>query len=155
MQSPDRSCHCPKPHKVKQKGGIFPVVTSIFIALLPKCPFCIMAYSSAITLCSGAKLYDHSPTWISWISIGLAALTLFFVLWNYKGSRTMVAAVLVLAGSYFILDSELRTGDVQNYYLGSFSLMLGVWVNGSFQYFFKKLLRPVWGTVPFLSKKEA
>lgn len=154
MQHCERSCHCPKPHKVKQKAGIFPVLTGIFIAVLPKCPFCIMAYSSAITLCSGAKLYNHNPTWVSWISIGLAALTLFFVLWNYKGVRTLIAAGLVLAGSCFILDSELRTGDFQNYYLGTFSLLLGVWVNGSFQYFFKKWMRPIVDSICFFTKKE-
>ena len=85
-----------------------------------------------ITLCSGAKIYYHNPNWMSWISIGLADLTLFFVLWNYKGIRTLVAAGLVLAGCCFILHSELRTGNMTSYYLGSFSLLLGVWVNGSF-----------------------
>lgn len=153
MQHCERSCHCPKPHKVKQKAGIFPVLTGIFIALLPKCPFCIMAYSSAITLCSGAKLYNHNPTWVSWISILLAVLRCFSFSITI-GVRTFVAAALVLVGSCFILDSELRTGDFQNYYLGTFSLLLGVWVNGSFQYFFKKWMRPIVDSIWFLSKKE-
>lgn len=87
-----------------------------------------MAYSSAITLCSSAKLYDHNPTWVSYISIGLAAFTLLLVLWNYKGLRTWLAAVMILVGCYFILDSELRTGDFTNYYWGAFGLLMGVWV---------------------------
>lgn len=134
----EKSCHCPKSHRIKPKSRHLPVLSGILIALLPKCPFCIMAYSSAITLCSGATLYDHHPTWISWISIGLAALTLGFVLWNYKGWRTWLAAALVLAGSFFILQSELKTGDVPDYYFGCASLLLGVWLNGNFVWFLRK-----------------
>lgn len=100
-----------------------------------------MAYSSAITLCSGATIYDHNPTWTSFISIGLAALTLFFVLWNFKGKRTWVAAAMVFLGSLFILDSELRTGDYGWYYFGVANLFLGVWVNGSFAYFYRKYFK--------------
>ena len=142
MQTQKTSCRCRKSRKIEKRSRFLPVLTGVAIALLPKCPFCIMAYSSAITLCSGAKIYDHNPTWVSYISIGLAVLTLFFVLWNYKGTKTLIAAGLVLLGSYFILDSELRTGDFENYYWGVFSLLIGVWVNGSFGYFYKKYFKP-------------
>ena len=138
----NKSCRCRKGHKIEKRGRFLPVLTGLVIAFLPKCPFCIMAYSSAITLCSGAQIYDHNPTWVSYISIGLAALTLIIVLWNFKGIRTWIAATLVLLGSYFILDSELRTGDFENYYWGVGCLLMGVWVNGSFGYFYKRFLRP-------------
>jgi len=42
--------------------------------------------------------------------------------------------------AFFILDSELRTGDFEWYYVGVASLFLGVWVNGSFAYFYRKIL---------------
>ncbi|MEO1260876.1 MAG: hypothetical protein AAFZ15_18905 [Bacteroidota bacterium] len=141
MQRQNTSCNCRKSHRIESKSRFLPMLAGIAIALLPKCPFCVMAYSSAITLCSGAKLYDHSPTWVSYISIFLAVLTLALVLWNYKGRRTWIASLLVLFGSYFILDSELRTGDFENYYWGVGSLLLGVWINGSFSYFYKKYFK--------------
>lgn len=142
MQNKHRSCRCRKSHKIEKQGRILPFLTGILIAVLPKCPFCVMAYSSAITLCSGAKLYDHNPTWISYISIGLALFTLVLIIYNYKGTRTWFAAAMVIFGSVLILDSELRTGDFQNYYWGAGSLLLGVWINGSFAYFYKKYFQP-------------
>ncbi|MEZ4954140.1 MAG: hypothetical protein R2825_11240 [Saprospiraceae bacterium] len=138
MQTHNNTCRCRKGHKIENRSRFLPVLTGVVIALLPKCPFCIMAYSSAITLCSGAKIYDHNPTWVSYISIVLAALTFFLILWNYKGRRTIASAAMILTGSYFILDSELRTGDFENYYWGVGSLLFGVWVNGSFGYFYRK-----------------
>ncbi|MCB9275152.1 MAG: hypothetical protein H6564_14005 [Lewinellaceae bacterium] len=127
----------------------------ILIVLLPKCPFCLLAYSSAITLCSGVKVYQHEPGWPSWISIGLASLTLALVLWNYKGRRTLFAAALILSGSYFILSSELQTGELAVYYLGAALLLSGVWVNGSFRYVFNRWARPLWQRLFLSAKKEA
>ncbi|MCB9350060.1 MAG: hypothetical protein H6573_21515 [Lewinellaceae bacterium] len=98
-------------------------------------------------MCSGAKIYQHAPGWASFISIGLAAATLLLLAWNYKGPRTIGAVSLVLLGSYFIISSELRTGELAEYYWGAFFLLLGVWMNGSFYFFFRKWVRPVYGFV--------
>ncbi len=148
-------CKCNSPHKVKGRGRPLSALAGLLIVILPKCPFCILAYSSAITLCSGAKVYNHAPNWASWISVGLAALTLFLVLWNYKGRRTIFAAALVLSGAYFIISSELQTGELSAYYLGAALLLGGVWVNGSFRYVLLRWARPLWQRLFFLSKKEA
>ena len=144
MSHSPNSCPCPGEKKPKQKGKSLSVLSGLAILLLPKCPFCILTFSSAITLCSGAKIYQHAPGWASFISIGLAALTLFLLAWNYKGARTLLAAGLVLAGSYFIISSELWTGELAEYYWGAFFLLLGVWVNGSFYFFFRRWVRPVY-----------
>jgi len=147
MSHPPNSCPCPKKKKAERKARPLSVLSGLLIVLLPKCPFCILAFSSAITLCSGAKIYQHAPSWASFISIGLAAVTLLLVLWNYKGMRTLGAAALVLSGSYFIISSELRTGDLAEYYWGAFFLLLGVWMNGSFYYFFRQWVRPAYDFV--------
>ena len=136
------SCPCPKAKKPKQKARSLSVLSGLLIILLPKCPFCILTFSSAITLCSGAKIYQHAPGWASFISIGLAASTLLLLLWNYKGLRTIGAASLVLLGSYFIISSELWTGELAEYYGGAFFLLLGVWMNGSFYFFFRQWVKP-------------
>ena len=128
----EKKCHCPSKNKKRDQKSALPVLGGLLIALLPKCPFCLLAYSSAMTLCNGSKIYLHTPGWTSWISIGLAILTLMMVLLNYRGKRTIVAASLILFGSLFILRSELYTGDILGYYFGAAMLMLGVWVNASF-----------------------
>lgn len=115
----------------------------LFIAILPKCPFCILTYSSAITLCSGKTIYNHDPTWTSWISIALALFTLLAILLNFKGRKTIAAAGLVLLGSAFLLYSELYTGDLTSYYWGAGLLLVGVWLNANLMYFYRQLTR-IW-----------
>ena len=144
MTTKVQSCHCKKQKEAKvippktATSSIGSALMGIVIALLPKCHFCVLAYSSAITLCSGTKIYNHTPAWTSYISIGLALLTLALILINYKGLRTLLAASLVIIGCLLISYSELKTGEIAFYYGGTFSLLFGVWVNGSFYHFFRK-----------------
>ena len=152
---PEKTCSCPsKKLKTEQKSA-YPFLSSILIAFLPKCHFCILAYSSAITLCSGAKIYDHSPQWTSYISIGLAVLTLIFILLNYRGKRTVFSALMVLAGSILIIRTELYTGEVMEYYYGVFLLMIGVWVNASFYYFYYRFIKPFFNNLLSFQKNES
>ncbi len=144
MTTKVQSCHCKKQkaktdlNRKTATSSLGSALIGVVIALLPKCHFCILAYSSAITLCSGTKIYNHSPAWTSYISIGLALLTLALILINYKGLRTLFAASLVIIGCLLISYSELKTGEIAFYYGGTFALLFGVWVNGSFYHFFRK-----------------
>lgn len=123
---------------IKKKRSAYPILVGILIAILPKCPFCIAAYSSAIVLCSGTKLYNQTPDWTNYISILLAFVTLLMILLNFRGKRTWFAAGLVVLGSSLIIGTELFTGELTNYYYGAFLLLMGVWVNASFMFFFRK-----------------
>ena len=134
-------CDCKSGSTSVRHKDQLPVVASIVIALIPKCPFCILAYSSAITLCSGSKIYQHTPVWSSYISITLAAFTLVLVLWNYKGMRTLWAAASVIAGSLFLVLSEIYTGSPSHYYFGAALLMFGVWMNANFMYFYRRYFK--------------
>lgn len=131
-------CVCKKERKKNIHSSWLSVLGAFFIALLPKCPFCIMAYSSAITLCSGKKLYDQDPTWASYISIGLAIFTLIIVLYNFKGIKTIIAAILIVIGSCFIFSSEFYTGEMTHYNIGAVLLLIGVWLNANMMYFIRK-----------------
>lgn len=131
-------CACKKDRNRKINSSWLSVFGAFFIALLPKCPFCIMAYSSAITLCSGKKLYEADPTWGSYVSIGLAIFTLAIIIYNYKGFKTIAAAALVVIGSAFIFTSEFHTGEMMHYNFGASLLLLGVWLNANLMYFVKK-----------------
>ena len=149
----EKTCSCPSKKRKSVQKSAYPILSSVLIALLPKCHFCILAYSSAITLCSGTKIYDHSPEWTSFISIGLAVLTLFFVLINYRGKRTIFSAIMVLIGSMLIIRTELYTGEIIEYYYGVGLLMIGVWVNASFYYFFFRFIKPLFNFLKFKKGK--
>ena len=142
------NCQCKSDRSAPTKVSYLSLASGILVALIPKCPFCILAYSSAITLCSGSKIYNHTPEWTSYISIGLAVMTLALVLFNFKGLRTILAATLVLSGSLLIVRSEIVTGSLSLYYIGSLLLMVGVWVNANFMYFYRRYFRRWFGFVP-------
>jgi len=143
MQCTQNRCKDTLARKIKKKRSAFPILTGILIAILPKCPFCIAAYSPAISLCSGTKIYNQAPDWTNFISIGLAILTLFMILFNYRGKRTWLAASLVIIGSMLIIRTELYTGELTEYYYGAIALLLGVWINASFLYFYRKWIKPL------------
>ena len=135
----NKSCTCPTHHKVRINNPHYPLLSSLLIALLPKCPFCIMAYSSAITVCGAKSMSEFFPQWTSWISISLSLATLGIVAWNYKGMKTIIACLLILSGVYLIIQSELFTGRLTSYYWGCTLLFIGVWQNGSLSWFVKRI----------------
>ncbi|MDH4296862.1 MAG: hypothetical protein OEV74_11315 [Cyclobacteriaceae bacterium] len=131
MQAKSILCKCPSERNAKVKNSHASLVSALLIALIPKCPFCILAYSTAITVCS-AKAMPHIPGWTSYVSISLAMITLFIVLYNYKGTRTLIACATILLGAALISHSELYSGNIAEYYTGSVALFTGIWANGSF-----------------------
>lgn len=138
MNLPDQSCKCTTTQSTKQRGKSLPYLLGIIIAILPKCPFCVLAYSGAITLCSGASISQHTASWSSWISISLSILILGILFINYKGMRTLAAIFMVIMGGFLISWAELVSGVTDTYYLGSVLVFMGVWVNGSLLYFLRQ-----------------
>lgn len=134
MSPGNRHCRCTTHTKVRTKNPHYPLLSTLLIVLLPKCPFCLLAYTSAITMCSVKSLTQHAPQWTSYISIGLSVVTLLIVALNYKGMKTLVACLLILMGSSLIVQSELYSGLLTGYYWGCALVFLGVWVNGNFSY---------------------
>ena len=134
MPTGNQHCGCTTHNKVRIKNPQYPFLGSLLVILLPKCPFCIMAYTSAITVCGAKSMSSYSPQWTSWISICLATATFLIVAYNFKGKKTIVACATILAGIFLIVQSELYTGLLGGYYWGSALLVAGVWVNGNFSY---------------------
>lgn len=134
MQASTNLCACPSDKKRKINKAPTTLIGALLIAILPKCPFCMLAYSSAITVCS-TKAMVHTSGWASYISIALALFTLGIVVYNYKGKRTIVAASLILLATAIISYSELYSGEVVHYYTGCLFLFIGAWANGSFVFF--------------------
>ncbi len=134
MKNPSCKKNCQR-LQIKKSFSWLP---AIFIAIIPKCPFCIMAYSGALTLCTGTKIYPHADTTTSYISIGLAAFVLFSILYNYKGSKTKYALLFTCIGTLLLLTSQFYWISEPLYYAGVSFLFFGIWYNGSFSFFYQK-----------------
>ena len=111
---------------------------AIFIAIIPKCPFCIMAYSGALTLCSGTTMYPNAGTSTSYLSLGLAVFVVLSIFFNYKGEKTKYAISFTLIGLFLLMGSQLFWISEYLYYTGVGFVFFGIWYNGSFSFFYKK-----------------
>ena len=140
MHSNNNHSSCKMDNKVRINNPHCPFLSSLLIALLPKCSFCTLAYTSAITMCSAKSLSGYSPGWASYISIAFTIITVSIVSWNYKGRKTTFAVLLSLTGIYFIIQGELHSGSLNSYYWGGTLVFLGVWINGNLFYFVKLLV---------------
>ena len=135
------SCAAEKPKaKVSKKAGLF---TGLLLVLLPKCPLCIIAYSSTIMLCGKETSIISTQTQSSLLSTGI---TLFFCLiilvsffFNYRDDRTKYALALAFTGSLLLVASTIWAIGPFMYYTGTAIIFAGVWLNGSMFYVLNKL----------------
>jgi len=118
--------------QTKKKYGFF---VGLLLAILPICPFCIMAYSSTVVLCGKDILIENQQNHYSTLSIFLTAffcsLIIAGLLLNFHGKRTKYALVLSVLGILTILNSAIRNGGLDLYYLGISIVFIAVWLNGS------------------------
>ena len=115
------------------------LIGTFFIAIIPKCSFCIMAYSSAIAMCGGSDLYMEDNNLASYIPLILSALVLILIAAKPKGIKTKIALGISIIGSLLILGVHQTWIIPELYYPGNFLIFMGVWVNGSFFNLIKKI----------------
>lgn len=136
--------HCTKFNKyvspgAKKKFGFF---AGILLALLPKCPFCFMAFSSTFILCDQAGTFTdtqaHSSSTTFLLSALFCTITFAGILFNYRDNKTKYALMLAVAGSACILFSIAMGGGLALYYCGVAFIFYGVWLNGSLLFFIRK-----------------
>ena len=85
----------------------------------------------------------RDSSWTTYLPIAFAIITLLLVLTNFRGKRTYLASLLIVLGSALLLHSTFYYGEENAYYLGTFLVLFGVWVNGSFYYFFNKIKQQI------------
>lgn len=139
-------CHKRKVSFSNKKSGIWSWFGALIIALLPKCPYCIMAFSGAVGLCSGQKIFSGSPEIGTYFSMGIAFFTLCAVGFNYKGWKTIWSVMFVILGMVCIFLTEYIIGSATLYTIGSILIIGGVWWNGSLPHFYFKILK--WLSIP-------
>jgi hypothetical protein len=137
-----KPCKKGKPVSARKKPA--GLLSTILLIVLPKCPFCVMAFSSTFILCGkagGVSEQTHSylsPATIFITSI-LCLLVLLSIAFNYRDTRTKYAFILALAGSLLVLYSVYVGGGKSVYYSGTLLIFIGVWLNASLLYILDKL----------------
>jgi len=118
-------------------------VPGILLALIPKCPFCFMAFSSTMFLCGEDGTHTAVRTFASPetlnVTLFFCSLTILFIVLNYRDNRTKYAIALAVSGSALILLSVTSKGGLPLYYFGLVLIFSGVWLNASLLYFIKMI----------------
>ena len=123
----NKNCACRK----RRDFSRFPLLVSVLLAVLPKCPFCIMAYSSAMVMCSGIVYEAYTPNWFSYLSTLLSLVILISLILNYRGYNTVIAVVLGFIGVAMVVYGQLISGIADYYWSGAFFLMTAALLNGN------------------------
>jgi hypothetical protein len=153
---PDKIKYCKNHDKgiktgTKKKYGLF---AGLLLVILPKCPFCIMAYSGTVMLCGKDTLIENQQFHNSPLSIILALLFCSLIvpglLLNFRGTRTKFALALAGSGIFLILNSVIRNGGQELYYLGVSIVFIAIWLNGNLVSVLRKLNNTL-----FISKRNA
>jgi hypothetical protein len=135
-----KNCKKKTPAGAKKHYNLF---IGLLLAILPKCPFCVMAYSSTIMLCGKDSLIVNQQNHNSVLSITLTsvfcALIIAGIFLNYRGIRTKYALALSAIGILMIINSVVKSGGQELYYFGITIVFIGVWLNGSLLSFLRKL----------------
>lgn len=129
------SCQsCRKEGKKRKSVSLW---SGLFLILLPKCPFCVIAYSGTIALCGNgpsAAPNAHENQLALALSVMLSLIIAAAIALNYRGWRTWMALGLAFTGMLVLNGSILKPAGYFCYYTGVVILFSGVWLNGSLLY---------------------
>ena len=118
---------------------------NLLLVIVPKCSFCVLAYTSTALLCTREETLvatqQHRSPLTLYITLGLFVLILAGILMNWRGLRSRYALGIVLAGMSMMLYSVVMAGGEPLYYAGNVLVFIGIWVNGSFYAAWRKLKR--------------
>lgn len=152
------TCHtCGKNNRVSKRN--FGLLGGLLLALLPKCPFCIMAYSGTLMLCAkdSTSISEHIYTSTTTILLTsfFCLVTLLSIFFNKRGIRTRYALLISLFGTCLVIISTLFYGGWGLYYTGVAVIFAGVWLNGSLLYFINRAKHIFGATRDYKSQKAS
>lgn len=102
-----------------------------------------MAYSGAVTLCSGTTMYPNATSNMPYLISGISLVVMISLILNYKHKTTIVSMLIVCVGMVLMIMSQIYFMNNASYYLGAGLLFFGIWINGSFMYFYKKFSQSI------------
>ena len=121
-----------------RKNGLISFLSTALIIILPKCPFCIAAYSGAalmfydIDYATIAPFFKHVKPLLGLLVMGSIAM-------NFKGRKSRIATFVVLVALILLLlETYFNIQLIQNWMIYS-AFFFGAWYNGNFEYFVRFL----------------
>ncbi len=106
-------------------------LSAVLIIIIPKCPFCILAYSSAITMCGTSSLYPTENNWASYIPLMLSLVIILMIALNYRGNRSIYALTFSFIGFLLIVGTHQSMINSEYYIVGTILLFFSILLNGS------------------------
>lgn len=126
------------------------ILGSLGILLLPKCPFCVVAYSSTITLCGASGVMtdtEHHNDWGAYLAVGMSLLITLIILASFKIQNKLFPYLITLAfalcGSAFIYVAGFEATSMTCYYIGAALLIAATLIYGGAYFHLKSFLNTV------------
>lgn len=111
-----------------KRNGFLSFLSTALIIVLPKCPFCIAAYSGALFMFYEVDAAALAPVYVHLKPL-LGMLVTATIAMNYKGRKSRIALAIVLVSMLFLLPAWVIYS----------AFFAGAWYNGNFEYFYRFL----------------
>lgn len=122
------SCHSATKNKLGTSSSF---LSGILVILIPKCHLCVMAYTSAVTMCGGPSMYMQSNNWMSYIPLVMGLFIIGVIQWNYKGIRSAYATGIAVVGFLLILLTHQLIIAPEFYHWGTALMFIAIWLNSN------------------------
>jgi hypothetical protein len=74
------------------------------------------------------------------VTASLSLLVLLSIAFNYRDQRSLWSMLMAAIGSAMAIWSTVRGGGEYLYYMGVFMIAMGVWMNGSLLFVWRRLI---------------
>ena len=119
-----------------KKGGWLSFVSAALIIVLPKCPFCIAAYSGAMMMFYEVDSASLAPIFMHLKPL-LGLLVLTSILLNFKGKKSKIAVSITVASFVFLLLEVYANVHLIPTWIVYLGFFFGAWYNGNFVHFYR------------------
>ena len=141
METQKTPCCKSKPIIVLEKtpsrrNGFVSFLSTALLIILPKCPFCIAAYSGAFMMFYEVDNAALAPIFLHLKPL-LGLLVFGSILLNFKGRKSQIASLIALIAFIFLLLGTYANFYVIPNWLIYCAFFFGAWFNGNFEYFIR------------------
>ena len=117
--------------------------SGLLLLLVPKCPFCFMAFSSVLVFCGEKDAGLHSRNFYSLTTLILTAVfcvtALVSIILYYRPGQGRYALAMAIPGILAIIFSVTMAGGITLYYSGALLVLSGLVRNSGLWSFSEKI----------------